>query len=83
MTETPINIKVRESRSESGQTFRVLALAPSRRLIGSVELLFPLEPGHTLEACVGSDRQKEIMAQAEKLVRMIADAVENTTHAES
>jgi hypothetical protein len=62
--------------------FRVLAFAPSRRIIGSVELLVPLEPGTTLESRVGLDRQKEILALAEKLACMVADAVENTTHAE-
>jgi hypothetical protein len=82
MSETPVNIKVRESRSESGQIFRVLALAPSRRIIGSVELLVPLELGTTLESRVGLDRQKEILALAEKLAGMVADAVENITPAE-
>ena len=81
MSDTPVIIKTRESRSESGQVFRVLALAPSRRIIGSIEILVPLEPGYTLEARVGPERQQEILALAEKLARMVADAVENTTHA--
>ncbi len=82
MSETPVNIKTRESRSEAGQIFRVIALAPSRRIIGSVEVLVPLEPGNTLEARVGLDRQREILVLAEKLAHMIADAVENPTPAE-
>jgi len=82
MSETPVTIKTHERRSESGQIFRVLALTPSKRIIGSVELIVPLAPGYTLEAHVGPDRQREILELAEKLARMVGDAVENTAHAE-
>ena len=82
MAETPINFKTRESRGESGQIFRVLALTPSRRIVGSVEIGVPLEPGYTLEERVGKARQQEILTLAEQLARMIADAVENPATAE-
>ena len=80
MSETPVNIKVREVRSESGQVFRVLAISPSTRIVGTVELLIPLEPGSTLKERVGADKQQEILDLAQKLVRMVADAVENPAH---
>ncbi len=56
-----------------------MALAPSRRIIGSVEVLVPLEPGYTLEERAGASRQQEILALAEKLAHMVADAIENPT----
>jgi hypothetical protein len=68
--------KIRESRRESGQVFEIIAIAPSRRVLGIVELLIPIEPGYSLSERIGTAGQQELLDAATDLARRLADAVE-------
>jgi hypothetical protein len=70
-----VQVKVRRVHRESGEAISFTALAPSRRILGVVEILIPLMPGFSLSERIGIDQEKEILATAEDLVRRIAEGV--------
>lgn len=76
MVNGDISYKVRESRRESGQVLEVLALAPSGRILGIVEMIVPLMPGYKLSERIGDEGQNSLIESAKAMARKIADAVE-------
>lgn len=76
MPDATVTFKIRETRRESGQVFQVIALAPSRRVLGIVELVIPLEPGYSLAERAGEAGQEEILGAARDLAKRLADALE-------
>ena len=76
MADLNITYTVRRGRREAGQAIEILALAPSGRILGSVELLVPLMPGFSLGERVGQAEEDSIVDAAKDLARRVAEAVE-------
>lgn len=78
MDTNSIKVKIRRSRKESGQVISAVAVTPSSRIVGVVDITVPLMVGYSLSQRVGTDGEKAIEDLAEQLVRKVAEAVETS-----
>jgi hypothetical protein len=76
-----ITIEIRHGRRESGQVISAVALAPSGRILGVVDVVVPLMPGFKLAERVGKTGEEAIINTATELARLVAEAVETTPEA--
>jgi len=76
MSNRPITVEIRRGKRDSGQTISAVALAPSRRILGVVEVLVPLMPGFSISERVGQNGEDAIIEAAKELARRVAEAVE-------
>ena len=76
MAEQPIRVEIRRKVRDAGQVISAVALAPSRRVLGVVDLLVPLMPWSPLSERVGQAGDDRIVAAADELVHRIAEAVQ-------
>lgn len=72
----PITIEIRHDRRETGQIISAVALAPTGRILGVVDLLVPLMPGFKLAGRIGQAGEDAIIGAAKELARRLAEAVE-------
>lgn len=76
MSARQITVEVRQARRESGQVISAVALAPSRRILGVVDVVVPLMPGFKIAERVGQEGEDAIIDAAKELARRVAEAVE-------
>jgi hypothetical protein len=76
MSSKTITVDVRRGRRESGQVISAVALAPSGRILGIVDVVVPLMPGFKISERVGQAGEDAIISAAKDLALRVAEAVE-------
>lgn len=76
MPKTVISVEIRRDRREMGQIISAVAFAPSRRIMGVVDVVVPLMPGFSIAERVGASGEEAIIEAARALARLVAEAVE-------
>jgi hypothetical protein len=75
-TMSDINIEIRKERRDAGQVISAVAFAPSRRILGVVDVTVPLLSGYPISERVGPTGEQEIIALITDLARKVAAAVQ-------